>query len=238
GHRVIVAFAEAEAQVRLPGVGQHIDLYLHEIACRTDVTGPRLSPGERVAEGGRDGAVVAATDESGHRSAPGGSIVGGELEHTAVEGALKGYAMPEGEDSGGGVGRNREAGRKLQALVGDVVQIGSEGRLQAGVLIASDRAPAAAARDAGGDDRGELAQTALKAFAHGGLADRADGRRRRDGAGSGGRGAGEGGGGSAQTAVGELEVADARAPVEAAGSRVVLLGIPEGAVIDRVDRHV
>jgi len=35
----------------------------------------------------------------------------------------------------------------------------------------------------------------------------------------------------------ELECADASAPVKAAGRRVILLRIPEGAVVARVDRH-
>ena len=38
-------------------------------------------------------------------------------------------------------------------------------------------------------------------------------------------------------AAGELERSDPRAPVEGAGGLQVLGGIPEGAVVDRVDRH-
>lgn len=36
----------------------------------------------------------------------------------------------------------------------------------------------------------------------------------------------------------EFEIADARAPVETARRVVVLLGVPEGAVINRIHRHV
>ena len=38
-----------------------------------------------------------------------------------------------------------------------------------------------------------------------------------------------------RAALGELEVADARAPVELAVRRVVLVRVPERAVVDRVD---
>ena len=119
-----------------------------------------MPPGQRVSIIGVYRSVVTAADDVDPGILPGRAAVGRDLKHATVVVILaicfKAIAVPEGErgaDQTGG--RDGDWVRSDECFVGDIAQIGREGTEGTGVTCRCHGGPAAAARHALQDDRGE-----------------------------------------------------------------------------------